>query len=284
MRRRLTNRRLWLLVACLIATVLVLNLSALVAAEQPTSPATPTPIPFLNEAQPQENQTIPALSLNGFLQTLTKIAPVMLLAALLGGLISYHPRMTVFEHDLFYAHMLLSVAGALMMLIVGNQLVRAFGLLGAASVVRYRYGLRNPRDASMLIIALGIGMATGVGLYALAVRAASIVFAFSRGLGYFTTRSHLLAIVTRPTRLRVRTTQHKATMRRVERILQAHGLAFQFRRYRRSSDEYTDGLPVYTLDYTVQLCADDDRSALTAEISDRTVTSVRWKAAKPRKH
>jgi len=284
MRQRLTNRRLWLLVACLVATVILLNLSTLVAAEHSALLETPTPSPFLNAVQPQENPTNLALNLDGFLQTLIEIAPVMLLAALLGGLISYRPHMTVFEHDLFYAHMLLSVAGSLMMLIVGNQLVRAFGLLGAASVVRYRYGLRNPRDASMLIISLGIGMATGVGLYALAVSAAAIVFVFSRGLGYFTIHTNLLTAVTRPTRLRVRTTQHKATMDRIERVLKAHGVTFQLRRYRQARKKRVNGHPVYTLSYTVQLRADDNRSALTAEITDRTVIAVRWKVAKPRKH
>jgi uncharacterized membrane protein YhiD involved in acid resistance len=283
MRQRLTNRRLWLLVACLVATVLLLDLCTLVAAKNNALPETPTPTPFLNEVQSKESQTSLALNMSTFLQTLVEIAPVMLLAALLGGLISYRPHMTVFEHDLFYAQILLSVAGALMMLIVGNQLVRAFGLLGAASVVRYRYGLRSPRDASMLIIALGIGMATGVGLYALTVSATAIVFVVSRGLGYFTTHSNLLTVVTRPTQLRVRTTQHKQTMDRVEQVLKAHDLAFQLQRYSKSRKKRVNGLPVYTLSYTVQLCVDDNRSALTAEITDRTVTSVRWKTVKPRK-
>jgi uncharacterized membrane protein YhiD involved in acid resistance len=56
-----------------------------------------------------------------------------------------------------------------MMMIIGSQLARAFGLMGAASIIRYRYSLKSPREASSLVIALGIGMACGVGLNALAV-------------------------------------------------------------------------------------------------------------------
>ncbi len=41
--------------------------------------------------------------------------------------------------------------------------------LGAASIVRYRYSLKSPKEASSLVIALGVGMACGVGLYPLAI-------------------------------------------------------------------------------------------------------------------
>lgn len=283
MRKWLTDRRLWLLVTCLIGTALLLQLPDPATAEYNALQATPTPTPFLGEAQASSGQVNSTLDLNGFWQTLAEIAPVMLLAALLGGVVAYRRRMTVFEHNLFHAHILLSVAGALMMLIVGNQLVRAFGLLGAASVVRYRYGLRNPRDASMLIIALGIGMATGVGLYALAVSAAAVVFVFSRGLDLFTTRSDFLTVVTRPTTLRVRTIQPEETMARVDQVLAQRGITSRLRRYRQRRTKKDNPAPVFLLVYTVQLGPDDSRSELTADIADEAVISVRWKTQKPRK-
>lgn len=278
----LADRRLWLLVACIVATVVLLRLSDPVVATPPRS-HTPTPTPLLGEAQAPLEEGNSTISVAGFWQTLVEIAPVMLLAALLGGVIAYRRRLTVFEHNLFHAHILLSVAGALMMLIVGNQLVRAFGLLGAASVVRYRYGLRNPRDASMLIIALGIGMAAGVRLYALAVSAAAVVFVFSRGLDLITMRSNPLTIVTRPTTLRVTTTRPAETMARVERVFAQRGIQARLRRYRQARTKQVDGAPVFTLVYTVRLGPDDSRSALTSEIADESVLAVRWKTEKPRK-
>jgi uncharacterized membrane protein YhiD involved in acid resistance len=278
----LADRRLWLLIACIVATVVLLRLSDPVVATPPRS-HTPTPTPLLGEAQAPLEEGNSTISVAGFWQTLVEIAPVMLLAALLGGVIAYRRRLTVFEHNLFHAHILLSVAGALMMLIVGNQLVRAFGLLGAASVVRYRYGLRNPRDASMLIIALGIGMAAGVRLYALAVSAAAVVFVFSRGLDLITMRSNPLTIVTRPTTLRVTTTRPAETMARVERVFAQRGIQARLRRYRQARTKQVDGAPIFTLVYTVRLGPDDSRSALTSEIADESVLAVRWKTEKPRK-
>jgi uncharacterized membrane protein YhiD involved in acid resistance len=280
----LTDRRLWLLLACLAGTILLFNGSP--TTQTQAHPLQSPPTPELFEAQPSTPSSfdgVPLFRFEGFWDTLAEVAPALLLAALLGGLIAYRRRLTVFEHNLFHAHILLSVAGALMMLIVGNQLVRAFGLLGAASVVRYRYGLRNPRDASMLIIALGIGMATGVGLYALAISAAAVVFVFVHGLDFLSSRTQLLIIVTRPVTLRVQTTQPDETLARIEQIFARQGIKARLRRLRRARRRKIDGLSVYTLVYTVQIGPDDSRSALTSEIADPSVASVRWQTEKPSK-
>ncbi len=278
MNKRLAGGCLWIL---LVWVLLLLLPSSPAAAQTASPPATPTPTLF-GPATPQPQGNTILYHFNGFGDTLVRVVPVLFLAALLGGLVAYRRQLTVFEHHLFHAHILLSVAGALMMLIVGNQLVRAFGLLGAASVVRYRYGLRNPRDASMLIIALGIGMATGVGLYALAVSAAAVVFFFARGLEYLTTHTNLLIVVTRPVILRVRTVQPEATIARLERIFARHHIQAQLRRYRRTRRRRA-GKRVHTLTYVVRIGPDVSRTRLTTEITDEAVLSVRWQTEKPRK-
>jgi uncharacterized membrane protein YhiD involved in acid resistance len=273
-----TIKRLWLLTMCLLATILLLNLPERAAAQNDAPQATPS----TEEENALFGVTSSALDLNGFGLTLADIAPRMLLAALLGGLVAYRRRLTVFEHDLFHAHILLSVAGALMMLIVQDQMVRAFGLLGAASVVRYRYGLRNPRDASMLIIALGIGMATGIGLHPLAVSAAVTVFVFARGLNVLTARPNLLMVITRPTTLKLHTTRPEETLAQAAQAFAQHNVSFRLQRYSREQQE-VNGAPVYVLAYTVWLSPDDSRSALTSEIVDQAVVSMQWKTEKPRK-
>ena len=101
--------------------------------------------------------------------TVLDYAGRLFLAVLLGVVISFRRKMTRYDQHVIQAHAFLSVAGAMFMLIIAGELFRAVGLLGAASVVRYRYALRNPRDAGTLIIALGLGMACGSGLLVLAV-------------------------------------------------------------------------------------------------------------------
>ena len=278
-----TIKRLWLLTMCLLATILLLNLPERAAAQDSVLQT----IPSTQEENKEDESdlfgmTSSALNLNGFGLTLADIAPRMLLAALLGGLVAYRRRLTVFEHDLFHAHILLSVAGALMMLIVQDQMVRAFGLLGAASVVRYRYGLRNPRDASMLIIALGVGMAAGIGLRELAISAAVTVFVFARGLDMLTARPNMLMVITRPTTLKLHSTQPEQTLAQVAQAFAQHGVSFRLQRYSREQQE-VHGTPVYVLAYTVWLSPDDSRSALTSEIVDPAVISMQWKTEKPKK-
>jgi uncharacterized membrane protein YhiD involved in acid resistance len=54
------------------------------------------------------------------------------------------------------------------MLVVGASLARAFGIVGAAGLVRYRAKIADPKDAGVMLSTLAIGLACGVGLYFLA--------------------------------------------------------------------------------------------------------------------
>lgn len=60
---------------------------------------------------------------------------------------------------------LLCVGGALVWLLVADKLVRAFGLAGALSLIRYRTNMNDPKDNSMVLFAILFGMACGVHQY-----------------------------------------------------------------------------------------------------------------------
>ena len=55
------------------------------------------------------------------------------------------------------------------MLVVGTSLARAFGIVGAAGLVRYRAKVEDPKDAGVMLSTLAIGLATGVGQWPLAI-------------------------------------------------------------------------------------------------------------------
>ena len=63
---------------------------------------------------------------------------------------------------------ILAIVGALIMLVVGSSLARAFGIVGAASLIRYRSKIGDPKDAGVMLCCLAVGLASGVGLYGLA--------------------------------------------------------------------------------------------------------------------
>ncbi len=62
----------------------------------------------------------------------------------------------------------LSIVGAMIMLIVGASLARAFGIAGAANLIRYRAKIEDPKDAVVMLSTLAVGLASGVGLFGIA--------------------------------------------------------------------------------------------------------------------
>lgn len=63
-----------------------------------------------------------------------------------------------------HAQILLSIVGAMIMVVVAESLARAFAIVGAAGLVRYRARIKDPKDAGVMLVALAVGLATGAGL------------------------------------------------------------------------------------------------------------------------
>jgi hypothetical protein len=61
------------------------------------------------------------------------------------------------------AQVLLCVSGAMTMIIIGSSLARAFGIAGAAGIIRFRTPVDDPKDVTILFLLMGLGMACGIG-------------------------------------------------------------------------------------------------------------------------
>ncbi len=70
-----------------------------------------------------------------------------------------------FVQTLFIITILLSF----IMQIIGNSLARAFGMMGAVSIARFRTRVDDPKDTSFVLFAIGVGMAAGLNHHTLAV-------------------------------------------------------------------------------------------------------------------
>src|SRR5688572_27603207 len=75
------------------------------------------------------------------------------------------------------AQILLSVVGAIIVVVVAESLARAFAVVGVAGLVRYRSRIEDPKDAGVMLIALSLGLAAGTGLFLFAVIACLFVIA-----------------------------------------------------------------------------------------------------------
>jgi hypothetical protein len=94
------------------------------------------------------------------------------LAALLGTVLALRPRRRGTperQPAVVQTQIVLAIVGSLIMLIVGASLARAFGIVGAANLIRYRSKIDDPKDAVVMLCALAAGLASGVGLYGLAI-------------------------------------------------------------------------------------------------------------------
>jgi hypothetical protein len=81
------------------------------------------------------------------------------------------------QAPVFQTQIILAVVGAVVMLVVGSNLARAFGIVGAAGLVRYRARIEDPKDAGVMLATLAVGLASGVGLWLLAAFATVFILA-----------------------------------------------------------------------------------------------------------
>jgi anti-anti-sigma factor len=94
----------------------------------------------------------------------------MIVAAMIGLLITaiHQPAARERARSMEQAQTLLCVSGAMMMIIIGNSLARAFGIAGAASIIRFRTPVDDPKDVTILFLLMGLGMSAGLGAFAVA--------------------------------------------------------------------------------------------------------------------
>jgi uncharacterized membrane protein YhiD involved in acid resistance len=75
---------------------------------------------------------------------------------------------------------MLTMITAIVIMVIGNNLARAFGMVGAMSIIRFRTAVKDTSDIMFIFFGLTIGLAAGVKLYSIA-----IFGTFFIGLVYF---------------------------------------------------------------------------------------------------
>src|SRR5205085_264890 len=99
-------------------------------------------------------------------------------AALLSATLAFRPRRRGTpkrQAPVIQTQIVLALVGAMVMMVVGASLARAFGIVGAAGLIRYRAKIDDPKDAGVMLSTLALGLASGVGLYLLALFAMTFV-------------------------------------------------------------------------------------------------------------
>jgi len=91
----------------------------------------------------------------------------IILAFIFGFFVSVIYRLTYkgysYSSSFVNALVILSMVTAVVIMVIGNNLARAFGLVGAMSIIRFRTVVKDTRDIVFVFFALAGGMAAGAG-------------------------------------------------------------------------------------------------------------------------
>jgi hypothetical protein len=148
------------------------------------------------------------------------------LAALFGTALALRPRRAASpprDPAVIETQIVLAIVGALIMIIVGASLARAFGIAGAANLIRYRAKIEDPKDAVVMLSTLALGLAAGVGLYGIALAATVFLVVTLWIIEGFETRVRTFLLTVK---LGERTSARRAE---VERLLRKAGTVFELR-------------------------------------------------------
>ena len=92
-----------------------------------------------------------------------------LLSAFIGWIYQRTHRGTSYTQSFVFTLVLNGMVVALVMMIVGSNIARAFSLVGALSIIRFRNAVKETRDVGFIFFTMAIGMAVGTRFYLLAV-------------------------------------------------------------------------------------------------------------------
>ncbi len=207
---------------------------------------------------------------NQWVSTLDKHALVALpLATALGTLLALRPRRKGTPNrssPVIQTQIILSLIGALVMLVVGSSLARAFGVVGAAGLVRYRAKIEDPKDAGVMLSTLAVGLACGVGVYPLAIFSAVFIVAVLYVIESFEPRARKLFTV------EVKTKDAAKLQPKIETLFRRRRIKFELRET--GPEE---------ISYQVQLPLELKTDTLSTELVDldpEKGTAVQWSPEK----
>src|SRR5262249_36204581 len=143
------------------------------AAAPAAAKAAPHGPPLLGELFGPDASGLSPANVASWESTSARIALRFALAAFLASLLAFRPRRgaPVTRRNPYVAQtqILMAVVAGGMMMVVGDSAARAFGIFAAASLVRFRTNIRDPKEITVLLVCLGVGLAAGVGRWDMAV-------------------------------------------------------------------------------------------------------------------
>jgi uncharacterized membrane protein YhiD involved in acid resistance len=97
------------------------------------------------------------------------------LSLVIGYTYQYTYRGTSYVQSYVHTLVIMSMVVAIIMMIIGSNIARAFSLVGALSIIRFRNAIKDTRDVGFIFFAMAIGMACGTRFYMVGVVATFLI-------------------------------------------------------------------------------------------------------------
>ncbi len=251
---------------------------ATVAPETPAQPVAVTPTARANESfldelfgSPQARADIEG---DTWGEVMAKIALRLVVAALFGAILAFRPRrqFRLMKPNPYVAQtqILLAVVAAALMIVVGDSAARAFGIFAAASLVRFRTNIRDPKEITVLLISLGVGLGAGVGRWDLAL----VLTVFSLVVLWFLENREPDQVL-RALELKLATRNLATTQDVLRRVLDKHKFPSELRTMQRANGDETLGTLVYSMDVSPMITTDELSDEIMA-LDSKNVESIEW--------
>jgi hypothetical protein len=230
-------------------------------------------VPLLGELFGDDSTGLSPTNLSSWESTSAQIALRFALAAFLASLLAFRPRRgSVVRRNPYVAQtqILMAVVAGGMMMVVGDSAARAFGIFAAASLVRFRTNIRDPKEITVLLVCLGVGLAAGVGRWDMAIILTLFVLISLAVLEYFERFQ-----VFRSMEVSIQTRDVDKTNDLLKRLFTRHSFESELRELNRQDPDEPMGKIVYLVNL--------DPFVSTSKLSDEilsadpdNIDSVEW--------
>tara|TARA_X000001036_G_C20563494_1_gene759487 strand:- start:115 stop:798 length:684 start_codon:yes stop_codon:yes gene_type:complete len=109
----------------------------------------------------------------------TEILVNIILSFFLGLFISYIYKIThkgmSYSQSFMITNIFIAMIVCMVIMIIGNSIARAFALVGALSIIRFRTVVKDTKDIAYIFWSLASGMAAGTGSYYIAIIVTTII-------------------------------------------------------------------------------------------------------------
>lgn len=211
-------------------------------------------------------------------ESILQVIGRLFIAVILSAALAFRPRKDVplFRRSLFVSQtqILLAVVAAALMMVVGDNTARAFAIFAAASLVRFRTNIRDPKEITVLLISLAIGLTAGVGRWELGLSLCLFALALLWVLEY-----NEYAQVVRGMELTVKTKDTERTQEILKKIFRRMKIDAEVRELEPPDEKKGIGSIVYYMNLRLNLSTDyiSDR-ILNADTHN--IEGIQWSKSK----